>query len=72
MAKKRIITLDVEVCCYSPSQSIDDAISIGELKEILDEYDEDDKIMLRFSNGYSFGNISEDDFRERFYEMDEE
>lgn len=47
--------------CYSPQG---ETMTIGELKKILSEYDDNQKVYLRHDNGYTYGTISEDDFME--------
>lgn len=43
---------------YGPDQIEDNTITVGELIEILDQYDENLKVFLRNDNGYTFGSIS--------------
>lgn len=45
---------------YGPDQIEDNTITVGELIEILDQYDENLKVFLRNDNGYTFGSISND------------
>lgn len=52
---------------YSPQQ-IERTLTIGELREVLEEYDEDIKVYLSHDNGYTYGGIAYDDFDE----MDDE
>lgn len=57
--------------CENTGYSIDQvgyAITVGELMQILSDYDDDDQIILAFDGGYTYGTITAaDDFR---YEPD--
>lgn len=37
-------------------------MTVGELIELLSEYDEDTPVYLRNDNGYTYGHIGEEDF----------
>ena len=37
-------------------------MTVGELIELLSDYDEDREIYLSHDNGYTYGSITEDDF----------
>ena len=45
-------------------------ITVGELIELLKEYDEDMEIFFRNDNGYTYGNIYEEDFSEYEEELE--
>ena len=55
---------------YEPSQC-GRTITVGELINLLSDFDEDMPIYLRFDNGYSYGSIREDDFIEELVEDEE-
>lgn len=43
---------------YSINQAADrDAMTVGELLQILDDYDEDDLILLSHDRGYTYGTL---------------
>ena len=42
---------------YSPSQC-HDTMTVGELIDILSQYDEDQPVYIRNDNGYTYGNIT--------------
>lgn len=46
-------------------------MTVGELKEFLDQFDEDMPVVLSFDNGYTFGGVREQMFEEDF-DMPEE
>ena len=52
---------------YEPSQC-GRTITVGELINLLSDFDEDMPIYLKFDNGYSYGSIREDDFIEELVE----
>ena len=43
---------------YSPRQC-HDTMTVGELIDILSQYDEDQPVYIRNDNGYTYGNITE-------------
>ena len=48
---------------YAPEQCYE-TITVGEMIEILKQYDEDTEIYLKNDNGYTYGSINEDSFTE--------
>lgn len=56
---------------YSTEQC-GNTITVGELIDLLQQYDEDTKIYLKNDNGYTYGSISEWDFEEEEEEEEEE
>ena len=48
---------------YSPEQC-SETLTVGEMIEILSQYDEDMKIYLRNDGGYTYGSIDEYSFSE--------
>ena len=45
---------------YEPSQC-GPTLTVGELIELLSDFDENTPVYLRFDNGYTYGSIGEDD-----------
>lgn len=60
--KARVI-IQTERQCYSPEQ-VNGTMTVGELKKLLEEYEEDSPIYLSFDNGYTYGGLNHDDFEE--------
>lgn len=58
---KEILILDAEREGYSVGQ-IKRTVTVGELIEILSEYDEDTPIYLSHDRGYTYGGIRESRF----------
>ena len=52
---------------YSPSQC-HDTMTVGELIDILSQYDEDQPVYIRNDNGYTYGGITEGRFEEDYGE----
>lgn len=62
---KNVITLSTSRTGYSINQIIDNSytpMTIGMLKEILDSYEDDDYIVFKNDNGYTYGEIKSDSF----------
>ena len=57
------LKIETERQGYSPDQ-ISKTLTVGELKNILDQFEDEDKVILSFDNGYTYGGITDDDFRE--------
>ena len=68
MAKKALL-LEANRTGYSIDQ-IGRTMSVGELIALLEDYDEDTLVYVSNDNGYTFGEVTEYDFREA--EQDEE
>lgn len=61
MSNELVIKAEVEG--YIPSHC--DTMTVGELKELLDGFDESSRIYLEFDNGYSYIGIRKDLFRDK-------
>jgi len=51
---------------YSPQEAEEETITVGELKELLDHYDDDEKIAFNNDNGYTYGYINADVIEEEY------
>ena len=58
-----ILTMKAEREGYAPDQ-IARTMTVGELIEFLNNFDEDEKIYLSHDNGYTYGGITWDDLEE--------
>ena len=54
---------------YTPAQC-PSTITVGELRELLEDYDDDLPIFLCNDNGYTYGNITEYSITEDDYDRD--
>lgn len=45
---------------YAPDQC-GKTLTVGELKELLEAYDDNEPVYFKNDNGYTYGSISEDD-----------
>lgn len=55
------LKMDARRDAYSPTQ-LGSSITVGELIEVLQGYDENLPVFTSHDDGYTFGDISEDDF----------
>ena len=66
----KVITLETRRTGYSVDQVVDKTITVGELRDYLENFDEDDFVMFSNDNGYTFGELT--DSMVTVYEFDEE
>lgn len=57
---KKVLYINGNRNGYSPDQC-GRTLTVGELLDILSEFDEDRAIYLRNDNGYTYGSITEED-----------
>lgn len=74
MATKRVLTIDGRRTGYSAEQILEhtNTMTVGQLKEQLEEYDDDMPVMLKNDNGYTYGEIEYSSFQTERVELDEE
>lgn len=65
------ITLETKRNGYAPDQC-GKTMTVQELIDCLEEFDPDAKVYFSNDNGYTYGNISEWDFNEKYEEDDED
>ena len=65
--EKMILTINAHREGYAPDQ-IASTMTVGELIEFLNNFDEDEKVYLSHDNGYTYGGIT----ASRFEEVEEE
>ena len=71
-----ILTINAHREGYAPDQ-IASTMTVGELIEFLNNFDEDEKVYLSHDNGYTYGGITASRFEDgitasRFEEVEEE
>lgn len=44
---------------YGVKECADRTMTVGELKDLLEDYDEDTPIVLSFDNGYTYGRLNQ-------------
>ena len=71
MEKKRIITIEANREGYSPDQC-GSTMTVGELINYLEQFDEDQKVYISNDNGYTYGSISNWDFNEKMEEEEDD
>ena len=67
MEKKRAIFIDGRRDAYSPAQC-GDTMTVGELKEFLEQFNDDNEVFLRNDKGYTYGIIDCDSFKSGEYD----
>ena len=55
---------------YAPEQC-DRTMTVAELMEYLEQFDEDAEVYLKNDNGYTYGSITTSSFEEEFGEEDQ-
>lgn len=63
------LVIETSRTAYSPSQ-VKQTMTVGELIELLEDYDENMPVVLSHDNGYTYGGITQYDFYTK--EVDEE
>ena len=58
MKKKLALVFQAERTGYSIDQ-VEHPLTVGELKELLEGYDDDAIVILSHDNGYTFGSLSD-------------
>ena len=66
---KRAIFIDGRRDAYSPAQC-GDTMTVGELKEMLEQFNDDDKIFLSNDSGYTYGSITDSSFESGKYDSE--
>lgn len=51
------IVFEAERTAYSISDAAESALTVGEVKNILNHYDDDDLFILSHDEGYTYGSI---------------
>lgn len=68
----KVITLETSRDCYDKRDAMPHSLSVGELIDILNGYDEDTKVIFLNDGGYTYGIISADSIIESKVESYEE
>lgn len=70
----KAVKIECDRTSYSPKQVVDNycPMTVGELKALLSDLDDDAVIILSHDHGYSYGSLSECDFREISIKEDED
>ena len=55
---------------YSPAQC-GSTMTVGELKELLDDYNDDTAIFFKNDEGYTYGSLDVSDIEDDYYDEDE-
>lgn len=64
-----MLILECKRNCYA-AEDVRDTMSVGDLRDFLMDFNPDDLVVLSHDNGYTFGGIRKDDFREEDIKAD--
>ena len=64
MSNRYAIVFEADGSGYSIDQIVDRAITIGELKRLFEDYEDDDLFILSHDNGHTYGSISLNNYHE--------
>ena len=70
---KPVIIIEAKREGYTIEQAEDEreAITVGELMRLLEDFDEDTKVYISNDNGYTYGSVTEYRIREDWVDEDE-
>ena len=69
--EQRVIKIEAKREGYSINQ-VSNTMTVGELIDYLEQFDENDKVYLSHDNGYTYGGINYNDIDEDWINDDEE
>ena len=67
---KRAIFIDGRRDGYSPAQC-GNTMTVGELKEFLGQFNDEDEVFLMNNNGYTYGSITDSSFESGKYDSED-
>ena len=67
---KRAIFIDGRRDGYSPAQC-GNTMTVGELKEFLEQFNDEDEVFLMNNNGYTYGSITDSSFESGKYDSED-
>lgn len=70
---KQVIIIEAKREGYTIEQAENEreAITVGELMRLLEDFDEDTKVYISNDNGYTYGSVTEYRIREEWVDEDE-
>jgi len=68
---KNVLFFETERHAYAPEECTD-TMTVGELKELLENYNDDTLIIYSNDNGYTYGRVWESEIREGEVDDEEE
>ena len=74
MASKTVLTIDGRRTGYTINQVLtyENTLTVGELKEYLEGFDDDTPVLINNDNGYTYGEITYDSFKDEVTDEDDE
>ncbi|SDO87136.1 hypothetical protein [Selenomonas ruminantium] len=61
------LRIEAQRQAYGPDDLKRKTMTVGELKRLLEDFDEDLPVILSHDNGYTYGSISDDGISEDYY-----
>ena len=70
---KQVLIIEAKREGYTIEQAENErkAITVGELMQLLEDFDEDTKVYISNDNGYTYGSVTEYRIREEWVDEDE-
>ena len=65
MAKAIVLKVNRDYYCIA--DVVADSISVGELKRVLENYDDNERVVFSNDNGYTYGCVNERAVSEKIY-----
>lgn len=74
MANKMVLTIDGRRTGYTINQILryENTLTVGELKNFLEDFDDDTPVLINNDNGYTYGEITYDSFKDEETNEDDE
>ena len=74
MASKTVLTIDGRRTGYTINQVLryENTLTVGELKEYLEGFDDDTPVLINNDNGYTYVEITYDSFKDEVTDEDDE
>ena len=69
--KRKPVFINANINGYEPSQC-GPTLTVGELIELLSDFDDEQPVYLKFDNGYTYGSIGEHALELGEYEFEED
>lgn len=70
--EKSIVIIDARRTAYSKKDVINHTCTVRELIEQLEQFDDDSPVILSHDNGYTYGEITYQDFDEQYLSENED
>ena len=74
MASKTVLTIDGRRTGYTINQVLryENTLTVGELRNFLEDFSDDTPVLINNDNGYTYGEITYDSFKDEVTDEDDE